>query len=204
MPFQGNGVFARLYNWGQDAANGLDIQADRMDAEMNGFATGLSNCITRDGQGAPTAAITWGNQDLTAVGNLTAATMTISGTATLGATSVVLDGYAANQKIGYRGIPSVAKTAAYVLALTDVGACIDITTGGVTVPANATVAFGVGDTISVFNNSGSNQSILQGAGVTLHLAGSASTGNRTLAQYGWATMRKIATDIWVIAGAGLS
>lgn len=50
MPFNGAGVFNRLYSWVQDAINGIKIRADRMDAEDNGFATGLTDCVTRDGQ----------------------------------------------------------------------------------------------------------------------------------------------------------
>ena len=50
MAFNGSGTFNRLYTWTVDAANGIKIRADRMDAEMNGFATGLTDCVTRDGQ----------------------------------------------------------------------------------------------------------------------------------------------------------
>lgn len=49
--FDGNGNFVRSYSWAQDKANSLDITASRMDTEDNGFAAGLSNCVTRDGQG---------------------------------------------------------------------------------------------------------------------------------------------------------
>lgn len=51
MAFNGSGVFVRLYNWVTDKANGVNITASKMDAEMDGFAAGLSNCVTRDGQG---------------------------------------------------------------------------------------------------------------------------------------------------------
>lgn len=51
MPFDGNGNFVRVHNWTSDAANGIDINAGEMDAEDNGFASGLSNTVTRDGQG---------------------------------------------------------------------------------------------------------------------------------------------------------
>jgi hypothetical protein len=51
LPFNGNGQFVRVHNWQSDAANGLDINAVEMDAEDNGIAAGLSNCVTRDGQG---------------------------------------------------------------------------------------------------------------------------------------------------------
>lgn len=55
MAFNGSGVFTRLYNWVNDAAANIKIRADRMDNEMNGFATGLSTCITKDGQTTITA-----------------------------------------------------------------------------------------------------------------------------------------------------
>lgn len=53
--FDGNGNFVRSYSWAQDKANSIDITASRMDTEDNGFASGLSNCLTRDGQGKATA-----------------------------------------------------------------------------------------------------------------------------------------------------
>lgn len=51
MAFNGSGVFVRLYNWVTDKTNLVNITASRMDAEMDGMASGLSNCVTRDGQG---------------------------------------------------------------------------------------------------------------------------------------------------------
>src|SRR5438874_4476143 len=74
MPFNGAGVFNRLYSWTVDAANGVKIRADRMDAETNGIATGLSDCMTRDGQSPPTANIPMGGKKLTGLANGTAAT----------------------------------------------------------------------------------------------------------------------------------
>lgn len=55
MAFNGSGIFNRVYNWTQDAANSIDITASRVDTEDTGFATGLSLCVTRDGQGAMSA-----------------------------------------------------------------------------------------------------------------------------------------------------
>ena len=83
----------------------------------------------------------------------------------------------------------------------DVGKYINITTGGVTVPASV---FSSGDVVSIFNNSGSNQTITQGASVTMYLAGSATTGNRTLSQYGLTTVLCVASNTFVISGAGLT
>jgi hypothetical protein len=55
VAFNGSGVFNRVYNWTQDAANAIDITASRVDTEDSGFATGLTLCVTRDGQGAMAA-----------------------------------------------------------------------------------------------------------------------------------------------------
>lgn len=55
--FDGNGTYNRFYNWTQDASNSVPITASRFDTEHNGFAAALTNCITRDGQGKPTANI---------------------------------------------------------------------------------------------------------------------------------------------------
>jgi hypothetical protein len=100
-----------------------------------------------------------------------------------------------------RAIPQNAQTSAYILAIGDVGKHISITTGGVTV--NASI-FSAGDAVTIYNNSGSNQTITQGTSVTLRSAGTANTGNRTLAQYGVCTVLCVASNTFVISGAGLS
>jgi len=100
-----------------------------------------------------------------------------------------------------RRIPQNAQTGAYTLVAADVGKHISITTGGVTVPASV---FSVGDNVTIFNNSTSNQTITQGAGVTLRAGGSTATGNRTLANYGVATVLCVAADVFVITGTGLT
>jgi hypothetical protein len=105
--------------------------------------------------------------------------------------------------VGYKGVPQNSQTSAYTLALTDAGKHISITTGGVVIPANSSIAFPVGTAIAIFNNSGSNQTISITTD-TLRQAGTASTGSRTLAQYGLATCVKVASTTWVISGAGLS
>lgn len=50
MPFNGAGMFVRVRNWVADAAAGVKIRADYHDIEDDGFADGLSYCITKDGQ----------------------------------------------------------------------------------------------------------------------------------------------------------
>lgn len=50
MPYNGSGTFNLSYNWPNDAANSIPIEATRMQAQEQDMATGLSNCLTRDGQ----------------------------------------------------------------------------------------------------------------------------------------------------------
>ena len=101
----------------------------------------------------------------------------------------------------YPGIPQNAQTSAYTLVSTDNGKHISITTGGVTVPS---AVFSVGDTISIYNNSAADQTITQGASVTLRFAGTVNTGNRTLAQRGLVTVLCVGSNEFVISGGGLS
>ena len=98
-------------------------------------------------------------------------------------------------------LPVTNRAAAYTAALTDIGGIIRITTGGVTVPSGV---FSAGQAFSIANNSASNQTITQGAGVTLRLAGTATTGNRTLAQYGLVVVSCMAPNEFFISGAGLT
>lgn len=67
MAFNGSGTFVRLYNWVNDAAAGIKIRADRTDNETDGIATGLSNCICKDGQTTVTANIPFNSHKLTGV-----------------------------------------------------------------------------------------------------------------------------------------
>jgi hypothetical protein len=68
MAFNGTGTFTRLYNWVNDKANGFKITASRMDGEFDGIATGLSTCITKDGQTTITANIPFANYKITGLG----------------------------------------------------------------------------------------------------------------------------------------
>lgn len=105
--------------------------------------------------------------------------------------------------LGFKGLPPNAKTASYTLALSDMGKHISITTGGVVVPANASVAFPVGSVVWVYNDSASNQTVSITTD-TMYLAGTATTGSRTLAQRGLAMLVKVATTTWLISGQGVT
>ena len=117
-------------------------------------------------------------------------------------TAVAAGGTIAADSIGFRGLPQVSKTSSYTLELTDAGKHIS-TTAGVVIPANGSLSFPTGTAIAIYNNSASNITISITSD-TLRLAGTTTTGNRTLANYGLATVTKVASTVWVISGAGLS
>lgn len=91
----------------------------------------------------------------------------------------------------------------YSLILTDNGQIVSISA----VNGNVFVTSGIfssGNTITVYNNTSSNVTITQNAGVVLNWAGLPNTGNRILQQKGLATLVCIGTDTFVITGAGFA
>ena len=98
-------------------------------------------------------------------------------------------------------VPLNTQTGAYVAVAGDAGKAIYISTGGVTI--NNSV-FSGGDLVTIVNNSGSNQTITQGSGLTLYNAADGATGNRTLALRGVATIWFASASIGYLSGAGVS
>lgn len=119
----------------------------------------------------------------------------------LGTTSNVTFNTVSDASGSVRAIPQNAQTSAYTLVIGDVGKHISITTGGVTVPASV---FAAGDVVSVYNNSTASQTLTQGTSTTIYLAGTSTTGNRTLAQRGVCTVLCVASNTFVVSGGGLT
>jgi hypothetical protein len=291
VPFNGSGTFSRLYSWVTDAANSINISASRTDAEMNGFAAGLSNCVTRDGQSPPSADLPMGGKKLTNLGAATVGTDALSqaagdarylqgsvglsnlltfNNAGAGAASGATFGGAAAITISYNSIGAAplaspvftgaplsttpvtadnttkiattayvqanlasyallasppltgtptAPTAAANTATTQLATTAFVdrlrdvprVTGGLTRASVFATAAGVtintanaGEDYGVYNDSAAAITLTQGAGVTLRLAGTTSTGNRTLAARGYATIWFNASGEAIAIGAGVS
>lgn len=68
------GVFTRARNWVADKSGAINPQAALFDQEDDNFATGLNNCVTKDGLNKPTATMDWNAQRLTALADATVAT----------------------------------------------------------------------------------------------------------------------------------
>lgn len=78
MPFNGSGTYVPPSAPTFPAIGGQPILALYYNAVVNDMATALSNCLAKDGQSSPSAAISWNSQNLTGVGNLTSTTATIT------------------------------------------------------------------------------------------------------------------------------
>lgn len=94
----------------------------------------------------------------------------------------------------------VAVTDTHTLALADNGKAVEVTSAtpvDVTVPPNVSVAFPVGTVIEVYQLGAGQVSIVAGSGVTVESRGSLTDLS---GQYAVASLRKRATDVWVLAG----
>lgn len=110
--------------------------------------------------------------------------------------------------IGFRGIPQNAQTGNYTLVMADAGKHIYHASGAgagdtYTIPANASVAYEVGTAITFVNSATDSVSIAITSD-TMTLAGTTTTGTRTLAQNGVATAIKVTSTAWIISGSGLT
>jgi hypothetical protein len=121
----------------------------------------------------------------------TAATSTVSSTAS---------------SLGYLGIPQSATATTATLAIGDAGKHIYVTTDGqtITIPANASVAYPIGTTIGFIAGPSATTVTIAITSDTMYLAGTGTTGSRTLAAHGMATAVKVAATTWYISGNGLT
>jgi hypothetical protein len=169
------------------SSTGITLESGKV---LTGNVTGD---VTGNVSGTAATVTTAAQPAITSVGTLTSLTVTNA-----------ISGGSVSDSIGnVRSVPINGQSGAYNLAATDNGKMISITTGGVSVLQNV-FADPYGQIISIYNNSNTSQTITQGAGVTLRLAGTAATGNRTLARYGVATITCVAANTFVISGAGIT
>lgn len=105
---------------------------------------------------------------------------------------------------GFRDIPRVAATGSgFTITATHRGCYIDSAGyGNVVMGTNAENGMALGSAVAVYNNS--NGSMTISSSDTLRLVGTGSSGTRTLAQRGWATLVKVATTEWVVMGPGVT
>jgi hypothetical protein len=125
---------------------------------------------------------------LTATQTLT--NKTITG---LASASTVNDSLGTGYTIGYRSIPQSLNTTA---AASDIGKHLYVS-ATTTVPSGVFVA---GNEFLVVNSSASTVTLTEGAGTTLRLGGTATTGSRTIAAYGVANVLCVGTEEFYVTG----
>ena len=151
--------------------------------------------------------LVFGTSPTLATATLTSPTLTtpVLGTPTSGnLANCTADG---TNAVGFLTIPQNAQTGSYTLVLADSGKSIfHATAAGAatyTIPANGSVAYPLGTTVTFINMS-TNAVTIAITTDTLYLAGMGTTGSRTLAQYGVATATKMTSTTWIISGSGLT
>ena len=136
-----------------------------------------------------------------AIGNLTPATGKFT---TLSASGAVSD-TAGN----IRDIPQNSQSSDYTLALTDAGKQIfhpsaDTTARTFTIPSNGSVPIDVGTAVSIINQNAAGVITIAITTDVMRLAGVGSTGSRSLAANGIATIVKVTSTEWIISGTGVT
>ncbi len=111
------------------------------------------------------------------------------------------------QTVGWRDAPQNSQVSVnYTLALSDRGKSVVFGGAGghtLTIPANASVAFPNG-TVILFANNANAATTIAITTDTLTIAGTSTTGSRTVAVNGQVTLYKLAATQWLISGAGLT
>ena len=118
-------------------------------------------------------------------------------------TGVTVTGTVTDSKGDVRSIPAKDQGGAseYTLIASDAGKTVLRYGGGLTIPNSVMTT---GDAVTIINASGSDITLTQGSGFTLYNTADASTGNRTLAGRGMATIWFPGSSSGYISGAGLS
>jgi hypothetical protein len=168
MPFNGSGTFT-VYTPGNPIANGDTSNAVDFNNTMTDFATGLSNTMTKDGQGVPTANIPMGNNKITGLASGTLSTdainysqgqngatnylTSVSGTNTITASLSNLSSYTAGLPVRFTA--SGANTGAVTLNINSLGSINLVRADG--------VALATGDILS----SGTYEAVYDGTSFKL-------------------------------------
>lgn len=201
MAFDGSGNYVTLVAPTFPAVSGNQIVASYYNAQINDMATALSACLTRDGQGKPSANIDWNTKNLTNVGvfQCTSASFTNALPVASGGTGSVIvpsngqlligngTGYATALPSGSAGITVTA--GAGTLAFTLAGA---YTAAGLTVNTSkllgrTTAAAGAAEEIAIGTGLSLTGGVLSATGgataLTKLTMNNSGTGDASGAQY---------------------
>jgi hypothetical protein len=112
--------------------------------------------------------------------------------------------------VGYMGLPQSGTSTSATLAIGDAGKHIYVTTNSqtITIPAASSVAYPIGTTLTFIAGPSATTVTIAITSDTMYLAGTGTTGSRTLAAHGMATAVKVSglssAGVWYINGSGLT
>ena len=118
-------------------------------------------------------------------------------------TGITITGSVVDSKGDLRTIPQNYKTSAYTLTGSDAGKHIYYSgsAAAITVPSGQ---FNVGDAVTIISANSSTDITIVQSGTTIYFANDGTTGTRTLASKGMATLICVSSNVFAISGAGLS
>jgi len=196
-----------------DATGNISITTGTLVANVEGNVTGNASTATTLATARNIGGVSFnGSAAIDLPGVNTAGSQNTSGTAaglsgspnitvgTIGCGAITGTSTVADSKGDVRLVPKTDKSSSYTLVSADTGTVI-YTSAGVTVPYNTVAA---GTIITVINTSGSDITITQASSMVLNNSADATTGNRTLAGKGMATLYFPNTQNCYISGSGLS
>ncbi|CDN87319.1 hypothetical protein BN948_01739 [Hydrogenophaga intermedia] len=205
-PFNGAANITTSY-WGTARSLTVGAQTRSVDGSANvSFSHSEIDVPRRDGTGAT------GNWGINILGNASTATLA-AGALSLTSTATIHSNATAVTQAAKNATTQVATTAfvdrlrsllpgitSGPLAETERGSACHAN-GNITVPANV---FSADDVVTIYNNTAGAISIIQGAGLTLRLVATATTGTRGLLARGMATIFFVSATEAVVSGAGVT
>jgi hypothetical protein len=115
-----------------------------------------------------------------------------------------------SRAVGYLGLPQASSNLTQTLTIAESGKHVYISTAGqtITIPAASSVPYRIGTTITFIAGPSATTVSIAITSDTMYLAGTGTTGTRTLAAYGMATAVKVSgqssAGVWYINGTGLT
>jgi hypothetical protein len=203
-----NAIVGTFSNTGLAVSGNVTAANFSGNISITGNVTGTSPNVTLVAGAYSTTFDNTGNTTF-ANGTVSLTTLTTTGNITSGniVTTGNVSGNTAGFAIGYRDIPQVSFTGNATITTSDAGKHYysTLSTSNVlTIANNTSQSFQVGAAITIVNQGTGNITVAQGSGVTLYVAGNATSGNRTVTTFGMATIIKVATNTWFINGTGVS
>lgn len=189
----------RLYIYYTDADSSQWVEATPSGASIDPALVTLYS--TPAFNAANVAATTANNANSAANNKLSNGTVTISGTLTSNQAFV-------DSKGDVRDIPATDRTSnmPYAITIADTGKMV-LANGNTSATANIFVpnnVFYTGNTVMITNLSTNTVTITQNSSVTMFLGGTSTTGNRSLAVKGIATLVCVGANNFIISGAGVT